>query len=861
MVHVGTYDLNSDPPIDPDHAPDRLAALIDQLLQDSPDAVILVAQIISAANPQTQLRIKEYNDAIPSVVTQRASDRHIAVVDFRDVLQASDYSDELHPNDRGYQKMADVWLKAIEEADSKGWIKAPSPLDSRLTSRANACDGILSEALQLTSSNTLTGPLAWFASAAGSGPGSGSAGGTGTGSGNGNGESGGSGGDGGSFFGGGLPFSRGGLRALGLPTRGDAAINALKPYAITAQNAISSALDFLSGLGAGSSGADVSAAVDLVATVESDFTALSDAASSWELDSFGPANGQIFTEVQNEQNLLKDGAKALGSRLSRLRNCVSTPGACESVYKGISGVLIGGTLTYPLAWIITHRDGNYPSPKNSTGPSMPREWILNTVPGTSVKDFRDFIQTLPDRGSGRQMVYSHLDYQNYVTRMTREEAMIVSQTRIVDMLSLNDRVKVGLSFLNDEMAKNLSKALTERADDRIVVKETRYQQKYQAVLSHPRNLRISDIPPDRETGYYNYAHDETEGRGSFVYVFDGGFKWDHQEFTGRFPESYLVPGMEHIDGDLVENMEDDSNGHGTAMAALVVGRALGTAKLAKVIGVKVFSTGDASPEDMVAGWRWAINDVREKGRDGKAVFVHSVVWPMPQFELLENLLHEQSYYEPPYNIPPLSTMEWWVPLLAEAWRAGIVTVVSSGNVVTTGEYFAQGDVSPQRFARPNNPLINVAAIESNGNYWPFNLPTGSHRSFVLDGPLTGENTIYALAVDIQVANGDMFKPGDYRVDSGTSYAAPQVGGLAAYFMTLPTTRAPPLQQLPMTVKNHLTRLARSPGTEAAGTAYNSIWEQPCGPISKREESENEMKVMDEALRKLKELDLNLLTGL
>lgn len=54
-----------------------------------------------------------------------------------------------------------------------------------------------------------------------------------------------------------------------------------------------------------------------------------------------------------------------------------------------------------------------------------------------------------------------------------------------------------------------------------------------------------------------------------------------------------------------------------------VGRTLGTAKLAKVVGVK-FSTSGAGPkpENTIRAWRWAINDVNTKGRDGKAVFLH-----------------------------------------------------------------------------------------------------------------------------------------------------------------------------------------------------------------------------------------------
>lgn len=124
LLHAGTNDLNMGPPIDPDHAPDRLGRLIDNLISfGNNDSVIFVAQIIGVSNGQTQSLIQKYNDAIPSVMAKRK--HHIAVVDFRGKLQPSDYADGLHPNDSGYRKMAHIWFEAIQDAANKGWIKAP----------------------------------------------------------------------------------------------------------------------------------------------------------------------------------------------------------------------------------------------------------------------------------------------------------------------------------------------------------------------------------------------------------------------------------------------------------------------------------------------------------------------------------------------------------------------------------------------------------------------------------------------------------------------------------------------------------------------------------------------------------------
>ncbi|KAL9586439.1 MAG: hypothetical protein Q9212_000903 [Teloschistes hypoglaucus] len=123
LVHVGTNDMNQ--PLDPDHAPERLSALLDQLISDASDPVILVAQIINCANQATEDRIQKYNEAVPGIVDQHARAGHkVMVVDMR-LITSADLKDGLHPNDAGYQKMADVWFKGIQQADSKGWIEAP----------------------------------------------------------------------------------------------------------------------------------------------------------------------------------------------------------------------------------------------------------------------------------------------------------------------------------------------------------------------------------------------------------------------------------------------------------------------------------------------------------------------------------------------------------------------------------------------------------------------------------------------------------------------------------------------------------------------------------------------------------------
>lgn len=44
----------------------------------------------------------------------------------------------------------------------------------------------------------------------------------------------------------------------------------------------------------------------------------------------------------------------------------------------------------------------------------PEEWLLNTVPGTPIKVFEQWIMGLPDKGRGQKFTSDHSDYQHYL---------------------------------------------------------------------------------------------------------------------------------------------------------------------------------------------------------------------------------------------------------------------------------------------------------------------------------------------------------------------------------------------------------------------------------------------------------------
>ncbi|WP_250004962.1 GDSL-type esterase/lipase family protein [Actinoplanes sp. M2I2] len=127
LVHAGTNDMARN--IDPAGAPSRLAALVDQVQRDAPDAVVVVATLVPMADSAGQARTAAFNQSVRALVRQRESEgRRIGLVDLGSVTTA-DLADGLHPNDRGYDKMGDAFFEGIQAAGRRGWLKEPSAGD------------------------------------------------------------------------------------------------------------------------------------------------------------------------------------------------------------------------------------------------------------------------------------------------------------------------------------------------------------------------------------------------------------------------------------------------------------------------------------------------------------------------------------------------------------------------------------------------------------------------------------------------------------------------------------------------------------------------------------------------------------
>ncbi len=103
-------------------APARLASLIDQITAADPGVTVLVAQLIPNTTAWVEADVVAFNAQLPGIVQARVNaGKHVSLVNMG-ALTTADLSDGLHPNDGGYQKMADAWDAGVQQVIANGWV-------------------------------------------------------------------------------------------------------------------------------------------------------------------------------------------------------------------------------------------------------------------------------------------------------------------------------------------------------------------------------------------------------------------------------------------------------------------------------------------------------------------------------------------------------------------------------------------------------------------------------------------------------------------------------------------------------------------------------------------------------------------
>eukprot|EP01026_Neomeris_dumetosa_P070456 TRINITY_DN7042_c0_g1_i1.p1 TRINITY_DN7042_c0_g1~~TRINITY_DN7042_c0_g1_i1.p1 ORF type:complete len:534 (-),score=66.80 TRINITY_DN7042_c0_g1_i1:323-1924(-) len=250
------------------------------------------------------------------------------------------------------------------------------------------------------------------------------------------------------------------------------------------------------------------------------------------------------------------------------------------------------------------------------------------------------------------------------------------------------------------------------------------------------------------------------GAGVTIYVVDSGIRSTHEEFRHwQTMGSRVGQGIDTVDDD---NDAADCNGHGTHVASVAVGRGVGVAKQAQVVGVRVLNcSGQGTTGSVVKGLEWVSANAQH-----------------PAIVTLSLGLNR--------NDSLTLALEEAIRNMVE--RQNITFIVASGNSDQNHRKIIKTscDVTPSHMEE----VITVAASDLSAKFGQQRFePTIFNEEGIYEQSNTGACVdIFAPGVDIYAACGgaktgcDRANDFTYTWLSGTSMAVPHVAGAAAIFL-------------------------------------------------------------------------------
>ena len=271
-------------------------------------------------------------------------------------------------------------------------------------------------------------------------------------------------------------------------------------------------------------------------------------------------------------------------------------------------------------------------------------------------------------------------------------------------------------------------------------------------ITNPQNWGVDRIDQRNLPLSASYTWTAT-GAGVTAYILDTGIRFTHTQFNGR-----AVSGVDMIDG----GTADDCDGHGTHVAGIVGGNAVGVAHSVSLVAVRVLDcAGNGTTSSVVGGIDW----VTANHTTGAAVANMSL------------------------GGGANSTID---AAVQGSINDGVTYTVSAGNGNFAGRAINACNVSPARVAA----AITVGATDNTDKAARF-----SNYGTCVD--------LLAPGVDILSAYNTGDTAGAYI--SGTSQAAPHVAGVAALYLQGNPSASP------AAVSSFITSLATPNVVSNAGT--------------------------------------------
>src|SRR5690606_10532215 len=113
LLHIGTNDVGKGLGLEVSTA--NVERILDEVDRCDPASEVVLARIINKRTPVQW--VSDFNERIAALAQDRIADGdRIYVVDHESALTyPDDLKDSVHPMQSGYDKMADVWLNALED--------------------------------------------------------------------------------------------------------------------------------------------------------------------------------------------------------------------------------------------------------------------------------------------------------------------------------------------------------------------------------------------------------------------------------------------------------------------------------------------------------------------------------------------------------------------------------------------------------------------------------------------------------------------------------------------------------------------------------------------------------------------------
>lgn len=230
------------------------------------------------------------------------------------------------------------------------------------------------------------------------------------------------------------------------------------------------------------------------------------------------------------------------------------------------------------------------------------------------------------------------------------------------------------------------------------------------------------------------------GGGKFVYLVDTGITQAHAEFEGRQIQNLWT---NFSDNDAISDYGDEA-GHGTAVASMIIGKNIGSAKDCILQNVKLFNTNGGSV---------TVGDIINSL---SAVLVHHKA----------NTQSDVKSVCLPWTIPTNAFVD---AKILEMNASNLVVVAAAGNDGV--------DVNTKSPAGVDQ-IVTVGSFNSDEQVTTFtNAPYSSSNSFVNYG---AELDIFAYGVGVDVA--DFSNVSNYVSSTGTSLSAGLVAGITTHYV-------------------------------------------------------------------------------